>query len=166
MKKGAQNPTAVADELPAAQRHIIERPRLTKLLDEAEAQLILLVAPAGYGKTTLAREWLAQGGRTALWCRVGTSMSDIGAAARSFARTLAPVSPSAERTVRGFLAAHPEPPPEELADLLVSDLGSWPVNSWLVLDEYELICRNCTLDGVTTTRSIASPVVETTAPQF
>ena len=34
--------------------HIIKRPRLTRLLDETEARVILLVAPAGYGKTTLA----------------------------------------------------------------------------------------------------------------
>ena len=46
----------------ASQRHIIERPRLTKLLDGADARIILLVAPAGYGKTTLAREWTASAG--------------------------------------------------------------------------------------------------------
>src|SRR3954463_4915467 len=39
--------------------HIIQRPRLTRLLDEASARVIMLVAPAGYGKTTLARQWLA-----------------------------------------------------------------------------------------------------------
>lgn len=39
------------------ERRIIERPRLIKLLDESEARIILLVAPAGYGKTTLARQW-------------------------------------------------------------------------------------------------------------
>lgn len=139
MTEGAQTPTAIADELRAAQRHIVERPRLTKLLDEAEAQLILLVAPAGYGKTTLAREWLGQGGRTALWFRVGMSASAIGAVARNLARAIAPVSPGAERTVREFLAVHPKPPPDELADLLLSDVSSWPINTWLVLDEYELV---------------------------
>ena len=36
------------------ERRIIERPRLIKLLDESEARIILLLAPAGYGKTTLA----------------------------------------------------------------------------------------------------------------
>ena len=43
-----------------APSYIIKRPRLTKLLDESEARVILLVAPAGYGKTTLAREWVRE----------------------------------------------------------------------------------------------------------
>jgi ATP/maltotriose-dependent transcriptional regulator MalT len=38
----------------------IKRPRLTKLLDEAGGRILLLLAPAGYGKTTLAREWTAE----------------------------------------------------------------------------------------------------------
>ena len=39
-------------------RRIIERPRLTTLLDESQGRIKMLVAPAGYGKTTLARQWL------------------------------------------------------------------------------------------------------------
>src|SRR5262245_47586869 len=38
-------------------RRIIERPRLIKLLEDSSARTILLIAPAGYGKTTLARQW-------------------------------------------------------------------------------------------------------------
>ncbi|MGZ8740459.1 MAG: hypothetical protein ACXWZ8_07675 [Gaiellaceae bacterium] len=37
-------------------RRIIERPRLTRLLDEGQGRIKMLVAPAGYGKTTLARQ--------------------------------------------------------------------------------------------------------------
>ena len=51
------------------QKHIIERPRLLKLLNETEAKIILLVAPAGYGKTTLARQWLRTRGEPRLWVR-------------------------------------------------------------------------------------------------
>ena len=47
---------SVVTTRPAGQSYIIKRPRLTKLLDESEARIILLCAPAGYGKTTLARE--------------------------------------------------------------------------------------------------------------
>jgi len=48
------------------QPKIIERPRLTRQLDECAARTILLVAPAGYGKTTLARQWLAD--KPHAWC--------------------------------------------------------------------------------------------------
>jgi ATP/maltotriose-dependent transcriptional regulator MalT len=37
---------------------MIERPRLTRLLAESESRVLLLTAPAGYGKTTLAKEWV------------------------------------------------------------------------------------------------------------
>ena len=44
----------------AARRYIIKRPRLTRLLDNANARVLMLVAPAGFGKTTLAREWVGR----------------------------------------------------------------------------------------------------------
>ncbi len=47
------------DKLRLGQRRIIERPRLTRMLDDSPARIKMLVAPAGYGKTTLARQWLA-----------------------------------------------------------------------------------------------------------
>ena len=48
-------------------RRIIERPRLTQLLDTGQGRIKLLVGPAGYGKTTLARQWLE--GKEATWYR-------------------------------------------------------------------------------------------------
>src|SRR5436305_1542807 len=55
--------SGIAAEIEAPRRHIIERPRLTRLLDEADARILMLVAPAGYGKTTLARQWVETAGR-------------------------------------------------------------------------------------------------------
>ena len=46
------------DKPPTNRRKIIERPRLTRLLN-SPPRIKMLVAPAGYGKTTLARQWLA-----------------------------------------------------------------------------------------------------------
>ncbi len=128
-------------ENPPAQRHLIKRPRLTKLLDEAEARIILLIAPAGYGKTTLAREWTSQRGRVGLWYRARAGASDVAVVARALSRALAPLSPTIERSTRELLAAltTPEDEPEAIADLLADELESWPVGTWLVIDEYELV---------------------------
>jgi len=73
------------DDSPA-QRHIIKRPRLTKLLDGAGARTLLLIAPPGYGKTTLAREWTTQRGRRGLWYRARVGASDVAAVAREIGR--------------------------------------------------------------------------------
>src|SRR3989440_10104536 len=73
---------------PAAQSYIIKRPRLTNLLDESEARIILLCAPAGYGKTTLAREWIEARGLQAAWYAGATEMIDTVALATGLADCL------------------------------------------------------------------------------
>src|SRR5689334_17003476 len=62
------------------QSYIIKRPRLTKLLDETQARIILLCAPAGYGKTTLAREWISASAVPAMWYAGSPEMLDPVAA--------------------------------------------------------------------------------------
>src|SRR3954467_8911403 len=71
-----------------AEGHIIKRPRLTRILDETDARIILLCAPAGYGKTTLAREWIATRSEPVAWYRGGAEMLDVAAFAQSLAETL------------------------------------------------------------------------------
>ncbi len=53
------DPTASSLHPAAWPTPVVSRPRLLRILDQAAAaRLILVVAPAGYGKTTLLREWL------------------------------------------------------------------------------------------------------------
>src|SRR5437773_11813883 len=73
---------------PKAQSYIIKRPRLTKLLDESEARILLLCAPAGYGKTTLAREWIATRDEPVAWYRGGIEMLDAAAVALALIEVL------------------------------------------------------------------------------
>lgn len=48
---------------------MVDRPQLVRHLDEATAKLILVDAPAGYGKTTLLAQWRheAAEGRPFAW---------------------------------------------------------------------------------------------------
>ena len=55
------------------------RPRLTSVLDAANAQAVVLCAPAGYGKTVLARQWLE--GRPVTWCTPADGAEAIAHAA-------------------------------------------------------------------------------------
>jgi ATP/maltotriose-dependent transcriptional regulator MalT len=119
-------------------RHIIERPRLTRLLDESDAQLVLLVAPAGYGKTTLAREWLEK--RRSVWFRCSAASIDVASLASGLADALATVVPSAGAKMRELLGRTGDPIADEglIAELLAKDLRGWPADTWLAIDNLHL----------------------------
>ena len=105
----------MATTRPAAQSTIIKRPRLTKLLDESEARVLFLCAPAGYGKTTLAREWIATRSEPVAWYRGGIEMLDAAAVASSLAKSLRQVGVTEADARSAFerLALH-APDPEKL----------------------------------------------------
>jgi DNA-binding NarL/FixJ family response regulator len=121
----------------AARRYIIKRPRLTRLLDNANARVLMLIAPAGFGKTTLAREWVAE--RPHVWYRATTATSDVAALIAGLADVVSEVIPDAgKRAVSRMRAAGlPEQDVDILADLFAEDLGAWPGDTWLVVDDYQ-----------------------------
>lgn len=121
----------------AGRRRVIERPRLTRMLDEANARIILLTAPAGYGKTTLAQQWLAR--RPNAWYRGTPASADVAALALGLAVSAAEVVPGADDRLRERLRAtnHPEEEADILADLLAEDLAGWPGDAWLAIDDYQ-----------------------------
>lgn len=120
----------------APERHIIDRPRLTKILDESNARLILLVAPAGYGKTTLARQWLKD--KPHVWYQATLESSDPAALARGLERLLR--DPDATGiSLADVLGANSVLPadPSELAAVLLERIAA--PKQPLVIDDYHLI---------------------------
>ena len=121
----------------AGSEHLIERPRLTRLLDDATAPVIMLVAPAGYGKTTLARQWFAT--RQRGWYRGSPAAADVAALAVGLARTASEIIPDVGVRMGERLRATgtPEKDVEPLAELLAEDLAAWPEDAWIVFDDYQ-----------------------------
>jgi LuxR family transcriptional regulator, maltose regulon positive regulatory protein len=121
----------------AASRHIIERPRLTRLLDQTTARVILLVAPAGYGKTTLARQWVQT--RPHAWLQATPASADVAQLAARIATAVSRLAGGDERSVVEFLGRTNRPVDEidTLASLQTELLADWPTDAWLVIDEYE-----------------------------
>lgn len=120
---------------------LIERPRLTHLLDETNARRILLVAPAGYGKTTLARQWLAASSRRAIWHRMSRSSEDVAVLASSLARAATRELGLECELIYQRLRTSQSPNHEAsaLGQILAEDLREWPAETWLVLDDYQAI---------------------------
>src|SRR4051794_6411100 len=62
----------------APSAHLVERPRLTGLLDQlADVPVILVVAPAGSGKTSLAAQWLEHSNDASAWLALDDSDDDL-----------------------------------------------------------------------------------------
>jgi LuxR family maltose regulon positive regulatory protein len=121
-------------ETPVGRRHIIERPRLTRLLDETSARVIMLVAPAGYGKTTLARQWLAN--RPHAWYQASAASSDVAALAAGLMDSSPASAPGSELSAWLSTTREPQHEIETLAALLSEYLDSWPSDLCLAIDDY------------------------------
>ena len=119
-------------------RRIIERPRLTRLLDDSSARIKMLVAPAGYGKTTLARQWLAAREGSSQWITCTSAFSDVAVLLTSLATACSQAvdRPSTRTIERLHAAADPIRELGLLLDLLIDDFRSWPFATSMVLDDY------------------------------
>ena len=82
---------------PLRRRRIIERPRLIRALDRSQARLRMLVAGAGYGKTTLAEQWARD--HNVAWVRARRSSADVAVLARQMAAAGAHVVEGSDRRI-------------------------------------------------------------------
>src|SRR3954452_16387813 len=121
---------------------IIERPRLIKQLDAAEAPVILIVGPAGYGKTTLARQWT----RTlsgVIWVACTPSHRDVVTFAEDVAVGIDALGGNASRFIGEYMRArsNPQRAAREIAQALAKKLDEAPVR-WLVIDDYQELAES------------------------
>jgi DNA-binding CsgD family transcriptional regulator len=116
---------------------------LFALLDESKARVRMLIAPAGYGKTTLAEQWVARDGRRAAWFTARSSSTDVAALALGVAQSATSIVEDCDVRLRAHMRALPAPADnvETLAEILGEDLGAWPSNTWLVIDDYHEVAQ-------------------------
>ncbi len=141
--------TARRDVLLATKLHVpgprpglVPRPRLAQRLDEGLAQgLVLVCAPAGYGKTVLLADWARQGGRPAGWLALDAADNDPARFWRHVVAALDRAHPGIEERM-GPLLGPPVPPTfEPLVTALINELAAQPGDGTvrLILDDYHLI---------------------------
>lgn len=117
------------------ERQIIERPRLIKLLDETDARIILLLAPAGYGKTTLARQW----GKTlngVIWVTLTPAHRDVVTLAEDIATGIESLGGGGTAFIGEYLRAQSNPQRAATGIALklanqMNEVGA----QWLIVDD-------------------------------
>ena len=108
----------------------------------------MLVAGAGYGKTTLAEQWAAQT-RQVAWVRAKRSSADVAVLARQVAAAAAEILPGSDHRLSERLNATADPADEldVLVDLLSQDMAGWPDDAWIIIDDYHLLKESATAEA-------------------
>ncbi|RKP51699.1 hypothetical protein D7Z26_18195 [Cohnella endophytica] len=123
--------------IPTPRPKAVLRRRLTERLSEGlHRKLTLISAPAGYGKTTLICEWLAECGRPAAWLSLEKGDNEL---TRFLTCMISSLQTLAENIGEGVLAVlqSPQPSPtESILTALLNEIASIPAPFILVLDDY------------------------------
>jgi LuxR family transcriptional regulator, maltose regulon positive regulatory protein len=118
-------------------QRIIERPRLTRLLDGSDARAILLLAPAGYGKTTLARQW-AKTLSGMVWITATPAHRDVATFAEDVASGIDAIGGDALQFITEYLQArsNPQRAARDIGIKLATRIDS-ARTQWIVIDDYQ-----------------------------
>src|SRR3972149_917641 len=136
-------PALLATKLfvPPARPGLVPRPRLVdRLKASLSCSLVLVSAPAGFGKTTLVREWVRRNKETARigWVSLDEGDNDPVRFWDYFIAALITVQPSAGETALSLLHSPQPYPTEAVVTALINDLVTIPVDFAVVLDDYHL----------------------------
>ena len=132
--------------VPGSRRGLVPRPRLSQRLDRGSAlKLVLVSAPAGFGKTTLLTQWLAAGPagpggqRRVAWLSLDRADNDPVSFWAYVIAALRTAAPGAGEGALALLRAPRPPPVETVLTVLLNDLRALAGDIVLVLDDYHVI---------------------------
>jgi len=152
---------------PPLRSDMLSRERLTGWLDRATAgRLALIIAEAGFGKTTLLADWASRTNRLTAWYRLEPDDRDWLAFIRHLVASGRESEPAfAPETFAMLLAIGPGgPTPHDIGVTIareVAELGARsPGGLTLILDDYHVV------DGCSDTDPIVRALIERTGPAF
>src|SRR5229473_120098 len=126
--------------IPRLRPNVVLRPRLIERLNEGlHRKLILISAPAGFGKTTLVSQWLAAGPRLTAWLSLDEGENDPARFLTYLVAALQTIAATLGEGVLGVLQSPQPPPPEAILTALLNEITTIPDNFVLVLDDYHVI---------------------------
>ena len=132
--------------VPQARRALVDRTRLRQRLDagfEYPPRLLLVAAPAGFGKTTLLTQWLisradSHSPPTVAWMPVESSDTDVVRFVTNLATAVEQATGTVGTLTRTMLSADHPPPALDALAVLVNDLDDVADDLVIALDDYHL----------------------------
>ncbi|MCO5222776.1 MAG: LuxR C-terminal-related transcriptional regulator [Thermomicrobiales bacterium] len=124
---------------PTLGRRMTDRPRLTDLLDTSDASVILVAAPAGYGKSMFVRQWLELSDQPWAWIAIDRFDNEVSMFFNLLLDALRTIDERIGAATRELLDGPSIPASSFLARSLASELQEYNRPFTLILDDYHLI---------------------------
>src|SRR4051794_19687159 len=152
------NPNRSGTAPPAQPPGLIRRDRILGQLSSAHraALVVVLVAPAGYGKTTVLTQWAAQDPPSFAWVAIDEQDNDPVELVRHIVSCLERIEPTHD-PVLASLRSRRAPPQAVLVPGLLAWLGRHASDRVLVLDDLQRLHNPVSLDVVGTIVSQLPP---------
>lgn len=152
MGSSGQPPNAAASAVPLLETKfyiprrgsaVVPRPRLIERIHEgARQKLTIISAPAGFGKTTLLAEWLADAGaaqHVAAWVSLDPTENDATLFWAYVIRALQKAHPAVGTRALALLYASQPSSPSSVLTSLINDINAVDADFVLILDDYHVI---------------------------
>lgn len=110
-----------------------------KLNAGLKTKLILVSAPAGFGKTTLASDWVIQQNIPAAWYSIDNNDNDAATFLTYMVTAIQGLHPEFGENVLKLLHSPKQINPESIVQLLINEIISFPEHFILVLDDFHVI---------------------------
>jgi len=132
--------------IPTLRPSLVSRPHLIAKLDrEQPRKLILLSAPAGYGKTTLITEWINSQETAVCWLSLDEDDSDLHQFFNYLAAAKRPLTNN-QSSLTQLLQSPQLPSAKKLMTAFVNDVTAVSITFTLILDDYHTI-ESAEIDG-------------------
>ncbi|MCH8093838.1 MAG: tetratricopeptide repeat protein [Chloroflexi bacterium] len=126
--------------IPSARPQVVSRPRLIDRLTEGlTCKLIVVSAPAGYGKTTLLSQWVGRNEFPAAWVSLDESDNDPQRFLTYVVSALQTIEANMGAGALSLLQSPQPLPTESILNSLINEVAETAQDFILVLDDYHLI---------------------------
>lgn len=117
----------------------VPRPKITAMFDSAvkgQQRLILVTAPAGFGKSTAVAQWLKKQNRNATWLSLEGSDRHVIRFLSYLIHALQKIHPDIGKNQLASLQTTENPPLESVIAILINDIIKYDDEIVLILDDY------------------------------